>query len=101
MFDDAYNIISNYSVDKMTDSQKRCIYTALNLGLVVHTNPKFISTHQKMYKAFKDAGYGAILDINDTYFSTLRADHPVIIFDLSGIEHTNSKKYNPNTGKYD
>lgn len=101
IYSDAYDSLVKTPVNKMTDNQKRGIYTALNLSLVIHNNDKFSSVHSKMYDAFKREGYGAILDINDTYYSTLRGKHPIIVFDLSGIEHTDSRKYNSATEQFE
>lgn len=100
IYSDAYKTLNNTPINKMTDNQKRGIYTALNLSLVIHGNEIFDRTHSKMYEAFKNEGYGAILDINDTYYSTLKAKHPVIVFDLSNIEHTKSRKYDADTGRF-
>lgn len=39
----------------------------------------------KFFKACKDAGYGAVLDINDSIYGAFKATAPVIVFDMKQI----------------
>ena len=39
----------------------------------------------KFFKAAKEAGYGAILDINDAIYGSFKARQPVIMFDMESV----------------
>lgn len=99
IFKDAHNALTWMNPTHMDTRQRQIVYTAFNLGLVFHnsmTNP----VHQKFYDTLRDDGYGAILDINDTYYSNLTAKHPLIVIDTSAVDHVKTEKYNPETEGY-
>ena len=100
IFTSAYDMVDKIPPDKLTTGNKRVIYNAINLSMVCHSNKHFTDTHQKVYDLLKRNGYGAIVDINDTYYSNLKGKHPIIVFDLDSIEHTKSNKYNPYTKSF-
>ena len=70
---------------KMTDSDRSVIYKALNLSLTNH-NEQEIRMQNKFYKAMKDNGYSALLDLNDKSYSSYHAHNPVIIFDTDKVK---------------
>ena len=82
-------------------------YKALNIMLVDHSDGQQKITN-KFYSMLKDAGYGAVRDVNDKEFSGYGSKNPLIIFDTSKVNVDNitklgdeyiNKKNNIETGK--
>ena len=82
-------------------------YKALNIMLVDHRDGQQKVTN-KFYSMLKDAGYGAIRDVNDKELSGFGSKNPLIIFDTSKVNVDNitklgddyiNKNYNGETGK--
>ena len=48
----------------------------------------------KFFKAAKEAGYGAILDINDGIYGSFKARQPVIVFDMESVIPDKIKRTN-------
>ena len=48
----------------------------------------------KFFKAAKDAGYGALLDINDAIYGSFKARQPVIVFDMESVIPDKIKRTN-------
>lgn len=59
-------------------------YKVFNAMLCDHSDDQQNVTN-KFYSMLKDAGYGALRDVNDKEFSGFRAKNPLIIFDTSKI----------------
>ena len=71
--------------DKRTYADNEAIYKALNLSLTYH-NPEQVAVQNTFYKAMKDKGYDAIVDVNDQKYSSYKASRPVIIFSTDSIQ---------------
>lgn len=81
---------------KLSSSDKRVIYRALNLSLTNH-NEQEVRMQNKFYDAMKKNGYSALLDLNDKTYSSYHAHNPVIVFDtdkvaLQAVSSMNPKK---------
>lgn len=79
-----------------SDKDKRDIYKALNLTLTNH-NDYEIATQNKFYSALKKKGYGALVDLNDKYYSSYHAKRPMIVFDTGPIVTDSINKLSSNT----
>ena len=82
-------------------------YKALNIMLVDHSDGQQKVTN-KFYSMLKDAGYGAVRDVNDKELSGFGSKNPLIIFDTSKVNVDNitklgddyiNKNHNVETGK--
>ena len=82
-------------------------YKALNIMLVHHSEDQQKVTN-KFYSMLKDAGYGAVRDVNDKELSGFGSKNPLIIFDTSKVNVKNvtelgdeyiNKKFNIEMGK--
>lgn len=103
LFRQAQNALSR-DVNKLTNSEKKAIYKALNLSLVNH-NAQEIAAQDRFYSELKKKGYNALLDYNDKEFSSYHAKRPMIVFDvesvkLSSVTEANSKVVNKMYRKY-
>lgn len=63
-------------------------YKALNIMLVDHSEGQQKVTN-KFYSMLKDAGYGAVRDVNDKELSGFGSKNPLIIFDTSKVNVKN------------
>lgn len=63
-------------------------YKALNIMLVNHSEDQQKVTN-KFYSMLKDAGYGAVRDVNDKDLSGFGSKNPLIIFDTSKVNVKN------------
>lgn len=63
-------------------------YKALNIMLVDHSEDQQKVTN-KFYSMLKDAGYGAVRDVNDKELSGFGSKNPLIIFDTSKVNVKN------------
>lgn len=63
-------------------------YKALNIMLVDHSDEQQKVTN-KFYSMLKDAGYGAVRDVNDKELSGFGSKNPLIIFDTSKVNVNN------------
>ena len=63
-------------------------YKALNIMLVNHSENQQKVTN-KFYSMLKDAGYGAVRDVNDKELSGFGSKNPLIIFDTSKVNVKN------------
>lgn len=79
---------------KMTSSEKKAIYKALNLSLVNH-NPQEVAAQDRFYSELKKKGYNALLDYNDKEYSSYHAKRPMIIFDLDSVKLQSVAEANP------
>ena len=78
------NVHGGNSVDlsKASGRNMKKMYENFNSHLVnMRTDPRGVD--QAFYKKLKEAGYGAIQDINDMKFSGYNAKNPLIVFDHS------------------
>ena len=78
------NVHGGNSVDlsKTGGRNRKKMYENFNSHLVnIRTDPRGVD--QAFYKKLKEAGYGAIQDINDMKFSGYNAKNPLIVFDHS------------------
>ena len=66
-------------------------YKALNIMLVDHSDSQQKVTN-KFYSMLKDAGYGAVRDVNDKELSGFGSKNPLIIFDTSKVNVDNVTK---------
>jgi len=66
-------------------------YKALNIMLVNHSEDQQKVTN-KFYSMLKDAGYGAVRDVNDKELSGFGSKNPLIIFDTSKVNVDNVTK---------
>lgn len=57
------------------------LYDHINRNLVNHN----FDTTKMFYKALKDAGYGAVKDVNDAKYSGFRTRLPLIVFDSAKV----------------
>ena len=82
-------------------------YKALNIMLADHSEDQQKVTN-KFYSMLKDAGYGAVRDVNDKELSGFGSKNPLIIFDTSKVNVDNitklgdeyiNKNYNVETDK--
>lgn len=82
-------------------------YKVFNAMLADHSNDQQNVTN-KFYGMLKDAGYGAVRDVNDKEFSRFGSKNPLIIFDTSKVnvdkvtelgEAYINKKYRTELGK--
>ena len=79
-----HNVHGGNSVDlsKASGRNMKKMYENFNSHLVnMRTDPRGVD--QAFYKKLKEAGYGAIQDINDMKFSGYNAKNPLIVFDHS------------------
>ena len=79
------------SGNELTRKDKQTVYRALNLTLTNH-NEQEIAMQNKFYKAMKDHGYSALLDLNDSKYSSYHAQSPVIVFDTSKVVLNSSRQ---------
>lgn len=79
---------------KMTSSEKKAIYKALNLSLVNH-NPQEVAAQDRFYSELKKKGYNALLDYNDKEYSSYHAKRPMIVFDLDSVKLQSVAEANP------
>lgn len=71
------------------------VFNAMMLPLDENSakRPKEAKAVQKIfYDELKKKGYGGVLDVNDSFFSTLRGDSPTIIFDKTGMVQKGAKE---------
>lgn len=73
----------NYDIEKLKKTGKISgrLYDHINRHLVNRN----LDTTKTFYKALKDAGYGAVKDVNDAKYSGFRTRLPMIIFDSSKV----------------
>lgn len=73
----------NYDIEKLKKTGKISgrLYDHINRHLVYRN----LNTTKTFYKALKDAGYGAVKDVNDAKYSGFRTRLPMIIFDSSKV----------------
>lgn len=79
------------SGDELGRKDHQTIYRALNLTLTNH-NDQEVAMQNKFYKAMKDSGYSALLDLNDSKYSSYHAQSPVIVFDTSKVSLKSSRQ---------
>ena len=70
------------NVNNMSDKNIRKLYENFNSGLI-HIRDDGSGADKKFYNKLKEAGYGAIQDINDMKYSGYKAKNPLIVFDNS------------------
>lgn len=80
--------------EKMTSSEKKAVYKALNLSLVNH-NPQEIAAQNRFYSELKKKGYNALLDYNDKEYSSYHAKRPMIVFDVDSVKLQSVTEANP------
>lgn len=83
LFNQALNAMGK-EPDKMSSTEKKAVYKALNLSLVNH-NRQEIAAQNRFYSELKKKGYNALLDYNDKEFSSYHAKRPVIVFDVDSV----------------
>ena len=93
LFKEAAKIMTK-DPDKMTSSDKRTLYKALNLSLTNH-NEQEVRMQDKFYGTMKKYGYSALLDLNDRSFSSYHAHSPVIVFDTSRVALESVSRMDP------
>lgn len=76
--------VMNKDPERMTSSDKRTLYKALNLSLTNH-NEQEVRMQNKFYGELKKQGYSALLDLNDKSYSSYHAKSPVIVFDTGKV----------------
>lgn len=69
-----------YDIDNLSKRNIRKMYDNFNANLPFM---KISGADQKFYSKLKEAGYGAIQDINDMKYSGYNARNPLIVFDNS------------------
>lgn len=72
------------NAQELGPKDKQLVYKALNLTLTNH-NDREVAMQDRFYKAMKDHGYSALLDLNDSKYSSYHAKSPVIVFDTSKV----------------
>lgn len=83
LFNQALNAMDK-DPDKMSSTDKKAVYKALNLSLVNH-NKEEIAAQNRFYSELKKKGYNALLDYNDKEYSSYHAKRPVIVFDTDSV----------------
>lgn len=79
---------------KMTSSEKKAVYKALNLSLTNH-NAQEIAAQNRFYGELKKKGYNALLDYNDKEYSSYHAKRPMIVFDVDSVRLKSITEANP------
>lgn len=69
-----------------TDRDKANVYNAFNISLGMYSSRESESVKNDFYKALKDKGYSAIVDLNDTRYAAFHAKSPVIVFDMDAVK---------------
>lgn len=89
----------------MSDKQlRKAGYDAFNIGLVNHDKSGNLAS-KKFYDKLKDAGYNAVMDVNDRKYSGYKSKAPVIIFDkankisLDSVKEMTEKQIASNANK--
>ena len=67
-------------INNMSDRNIRKMYDNFNSGLI-HIRDQGSGADKKFYNKLKEAGYGAIQDVNDMKYSGYNAKNPLIVFD--------------------
>lgn len=93
LFNQALNAIDK-DPDKMSSTDKKAIYKALNLSLVNH-NEQEVAAQNRFYSELKKKGYNALLDYNDKEYSSYHAKRPVIVFDVDSVRFQSVTATNP------
>ena len=101
------NVVKKASKELNSGKIGEGTYKLFNTMLIDHSDEQQKVTN-KFYSMLKEAGYGAVRDVNDKEFSVYGSKNPLIIFDTSkvnvnnitklGEEHIN-KNYNVEMGK--
>lgn len=94
LFNQALNVIDK-DPDKMSSTDKKAIYKALNLSLVNH-NEQEVAAQNRFYSELKKKGYNALLDYNDKEYSSYHAKRPVIVFDVDSVRLQSVTATDPN-----
>lgn len=103
----AVKVFRKASEELKSGKSGEATYKALNIMLVDHSDGQQKVTN-KFYSMLKDAGYGAVRDVNDKELSGYGSKNPLIIFDTSKVNVKNvtelgneyiNKNYNVETGK--
>lgn len=68
----------------LSEKDKKDLYEAFNLTLTFH-NDFNNRTQDSFYKALKNKGYSAIVDVNDQKYSSYHAKRPMIVFDHDAV----------------
>lgn len=93
LFNQALNAMEKHP-DKMSSTEKKAVYKALNLSLVNH-NKEEIAAQNRFYSELKKKGYNALLDYNDKEYSSYHAKRPVIVFDVDSVRLQSVAEVNP------
>ena len=91
LFQTAKNIIRRSNTSDLSDSEKSTVYKALNLSLTNHESYEN-NVQDKFYKALKENGYGALVDLNDQSYSSYHAKRPMIVFDTDSTSVKNTRE---------
>lgn len=76
-------------------------YKNFNLQGLMDRDPENAKQVQKYYDLLAKNGYNAITDLNDRYYSTFKANNPLIIFDMQNLVETNVRKLSSQEVKSD
>ena len=68
----------------LSEKDKKDLYEAFNLTLTFH-NDFNNRSQDSFYKALKNKGYSAIVDVNDQKYSSYHAKRPMIVFDHDSV----------------
>lgn len=68
----------------LSEKDKKDLYEAFNLSLTFH-NDFNNRSQDAFYKALKNKGYSAIVDVNDQKYSSYHAKRPMIVFDHDAV----------------
>lgn len=112
MFKSLYDTDSDFKsyVDNMPQSVRgyvkdakttKDLYKNFNLQGLMDRNPENAKQVQKYYDLLSNKGYNAITDLNDRYYSTFKANNPIIIFDMKNLVETNVRKLSSEEMKKD
>lgn len=85
---------------KPTEDDLKLIYRMYNYTIPSdgHGNPALgedVSRQRaRFFKELSNAGYSGVLDTNDALYGAFNADAPVIVFDMSSVAYSDSRRLN-------
>lgn len=87
--DNMPKLVRGYVANAKTTKDR---YKNFNLQGLMDRDPENAKQVEKYYSLLSSKGYNAITDLNDRYYSTFKANNPIIIFDMKNLVETNVRK---------
>ena len=95
LFKNSIASLNKNDSSSLKNSDLTSIYRALNLSLTNH-DAREVRMQDKFYGALKQNGYSALLDLNDSAYSSYHAHSPVIVFDTDKVKLQSVSKMDNN-----